>query len=83
MVRRMFFITGERRQLLVTRRRGERYHKDCLQSVYRSGKIFFMVWGAIGWGFKSPLVFLDRVNGTRGINSVDYADQVLADVVKP
>ena len=37
------FIMGERGRLLVTRRRGERYYKDCLQSVYRSGRIFFMV----------------------------------------
>ena len=36
-----------------------------------------MVWGAIGWGFKSKLVFLTKSTGTRGINSKDYAEQVL------
>lgn len=38
-----------------------------------------MVWGAIGWGQKSKLVFLEKggEEGQRGINSYDYADQIL------
>ena len=36
-----------------------------------------MVWGAIGWGFKLKLVFLIESTGARGINSKDYAEQVL------
>jgi hypothetical protein len=78
------FVTGERDRLFITRRKGERYHKDCIQSVYRSGRTSFMVWGAIGYGWKSKLIFLDKCTdpeskgqGQRGINSFDYGDQIL------
>ncbi len=63
------FETGERGRLYVTRSKREKWHQDCIQSVYRSGRKSFMVWGAIGWGFKSPLVFLIREHGKRGIDS--------------
>ena len=35
-----------------------------------------MVWGAIGWGWKLRLIFRER-GKSRGIDSYDYADQVL------
>lgn len=70
------FVTGERGRLYITRRKGERYHKDCIQSVYRSGRTSFMVWGAIGWGWKSRLIFLEK-GESHGIDSYDYANQVL------
>ena len=38
-----------------------------------------MVWGAIGQGWKLKLIFLEKggEEGQRGINSYDYADQIL------
>lgn len=42
-----------------------------------------MIWGAIGYGFKSKLVFLKKSEGHRGIDSQAYADQVLSAVVIP
>ena len=38
-----------------------------------------MVWDAIGWGWKLKLIFLKKggEEGQRGINSYDYADQIL------
>ena len=71
------FVTGERGRLYVTRRVHEKFHPSCLQSIYRSGRTSFMVWGAIGWGWKSKLVFLERRHGKRGIDSYDYAEQIL------
>ena len=62
---------------------GERYYDDCMQSVYRSGRTSFMIWGAIGWGYKSLLIFLFKKHGKRGINSKDYAEQVLKAIVRP
>ncbi|OCK88086.1 uncharacterized protein K441DRAFT_647322 [Cenococcum geophilum 1.58] len=76
-------MTGERGRLYITRRVWEKSHPDCIQSVYRSGRTSFMVWGAIGWGWKLKLVFLERRHGKRGINSRDYAEQVLEEVVGP
>jgi hypothetical protein len=70
-------VTGERGRLYITRRVWEKLHPDCIQSVYRSGRTSFMVWGAIGWGWKSKLVFLGGRHGGGGINSRDYAEQVL------
>ena len=42
-----------------------------------------MVWGAIGWDYKSPLIFLTRIEGKRGICSTAHLEQVLESVVFP
>ena len=42
-----------------------------------------IVWGAIGWNWKSPLVFLEKVPGNRGITSRIYRNQVLIPIVFP
>ncbi len=71
------FVTGERGRLFVTRRKFERYHESCIKSIYRSGCTSFMISGAIEWGYKSKLVFLEKMPGDRGINSKTYSEQVL------
>ncbi len=71
------FVTSERGRLFVTRRSHEWYHESCIKSIYRSGRTSFMVWGAIGWGYKSKLVFLQKMSGDRGINFKTYSEQVL------
>jgi hypothetical protein len=76
------FETGRRGRIWVTRLASERFCPDCVRSVYRSGHVSFMVWGAIGWGYKSPLVFMSKSTG-KGINSKDYRDQVLIPVLTP
>jgi transposase len=42
-----------------------------------------MVWGAIGWGYKSKLVFLCKEGNSKGINSKAYATQVIEAVAVP
>ena len=42
-----------------------------------------MIWGAIGWNYKSKLVFLEKLNGQKGICSKAYLQQVLEPVVFP
>ena len=42
-----------------------------------------MIWGAIGWDYKSLLVFLEKEEGTKGVNSRVYRDQVLQPIVFP
>jgi hypothetical protein len=42
-----------------------------------------MVWGAIGWDWKSPLVFLVKEDGRRGVCSQAYTRQVLDAVIRP
>ena len=42
-----------------------------------------MIWGAIGWDYKSPLVFLQKEEGCKGVNSRAYRDQVLEPIIFP
>jgi hypothetical protein len=41
-----------------------------------------MVWGAISYNWKSPLVFLEGT-GARGVQALDYYNQVLEPIVGP
>ena len=40
-----------------------------------------MIWGAIGWDYKSPLVFLEKLSGRKGVYSKAYLQQVLEPIV--
>jgi hypothetical protein len=42
-----------------------------------------MIWGAIGWDYKSPLVFLEKEPGNKGITSKAYLHQVLEPIIFP
>jgi hypothetical protein len=42
-----------------------------------------MVWAAIGWDWKSKLVFLERKEGKKGICSTAYTEQVLGAIIGP
>jgi hypothetical protein len=42
-----------------------------------------MIWGAMGWDWKSPLVFLTKLPGRRGICSQAYLEQVLEAIIFP
>lgn len=77
------FETGKRGRVWVTRRVDEKHCTDCIKSVYRSGRKSIMVWGAIGWDWKSPLVFLEKEEGRKGICSKAYLNQVLDSVIFP
>jgi len=54
------FELGKNGRIWVIRRVDEKKCSDCIKSVYRSGRVSVMIWGAIGWDWKSPLVFLER-----------------------
>ncbi|KAF4627975.1 hypothetical protein G7Y89_g10176 [Cudoniella acicularis] len=42
-----------------------------------------MIWGAIGWDYKSELVFMEKLPGRKGICSKAYFQEVLEPVVFP
>jgi hypothetical protein len=77
------FETGKIGRVWITRRADERRCPSCIKSVYRSGRTSLMIWGAIGWTWKSKLVFLDKLEGHKGICSQAYLEQVLQPVVFP
>ena len=42
-----------------------------------------MIWGALGWDYKSELVFLEKLPGRKGICSKAYLQQVLQPIIFP
>ena len=42
-----------------------------------------MIWGALGWDYKSELVFMQKLPGRKGICSKAYLQQVLQPVIFP
>jgi len=67
----------------VIRTKGERYHPACCESVFKSNSKSIPIWGAIGYNWKSPLVFLEGHGKGGGITMEDYKKQVLEAVVRP
>ena len=76
------FDTSKRGRNWVTRLRGERYHDHCMEHSQRQGRGSVMVWGAISYDWKSPLVFLEGT-GKSGVQALDYYNQVLEPIVGP
>lgn len=64
------FDTSKRGSTWVTRLSGERHHDHCLQHTFHSGRGSVMVWGAISYDWKSPLVVL-KGTGKRGVTAKD------------
>lgn len=90
------FSTAERGSVWVTRRTGERFHKDCIQHTFDSGRASIMVWGAISYNWKSELLIIESTykptkkftkegepEMKKSITSKDYKEQVLEVVVGP
>ena len=66
----------------MTRLQSERYHDDCIQHTFHSGRASVGVWSAMIYNWKSELVFL-KPTGKKGITCNDYLEQVLKPVVGP
>lgn len=77
------FDIGKDGRVWVTRRIDEKACSDCIKSIYRSGRFSVMIWGAMGWNFKSLLVIMEKLPGRRGICSKAYLQEVLRPVVFP
>lgn len=86
------FNTSERGSVWVTRRIGERFHAQCIQNNFQSGRTSVMIWGGISFGWKSELVFMEATEkASRGgkdpvkksIAAADYRDRVLIPIVGP
>jgi hypothetical protein len=74
-----FLIRGRTAKEKVTRKRGERHCETCTQhQLHRGHTTPVNAWGAIGYRYKSPLLFL-RGSGKKGaFTQVDYLSQILA-----
>jgi hypothetical protein len=62
-----FLVRGRTVKQKVTRKQGERYHLTCIQHQFHRGHTTPVnVWGAIGYGYKSPLIFVYG-SGKKGV----------------
>lgn len=77
------FETGKRGRMWVTRRVDERRCPDCIKSIYRSGRTSVMLWSALGWDYKSELVFIEKLPERKGVCSKAYLQEVLEPVILP
>ncbi|KAI8634171.1 hypothetical protein F5Y19DRAFT_202206 [Xylariaceae sp. FL1651] len=81
------FKFGPEGKMKVVRRVGERYCTSCIQHRSRptdtgDREVCLSAWAAIGYGFKSPLVWYDVNNSNGAITQQAYRDQILEPVVK-
>jgi transposase len=79
-----FLVGGRSAKERVTRKRGERTHPTCIQhQFHRGGTIPVNAWGAIGYGYKSPLLFIHGSGKKGAFTQKDYLAQVLAPHIQP
>jgi hypothetical protein len=81
---------GPEGSIYVIRKPGERYCKDCIQvreekDDYEKKELKKVhAWAAVGWEFKSPLVFYEISSNSNGkMTQRAYIEQILEPVVKP
>ena len=73
-----FLVGGRTAKQKVTRKRGERTCETCIQhQFHRGGTIPVNAWGAIGYGYKSPLLFLHGTGKRGAFKQTDYLSQIL------
>jgi len=73
-----FLVGGRTVKEKVTRRRGERFHPTCIQhQLHRGHTTPVNAWGAIGYGYKSPLIFVCGSSKTGALTQKDYLAQIL------
>ncbi|KAF8847761.1 hypothetical protein BDZ45DRAFT_778899, partial [Acephala macrosclerotiorum] len=79
------FLVGNRSaKERVTRNKTERYYENCIQHQFHRGHTTPVnAWGAIGYGYKSPLLFIERTEKNRAFKQVDYFAQVLEYHIQP
>ena len=63
----------------MTRKRGERHCETCIQhQLHRGHTTPVNAWGAIGYRYKSPLLFLHGSGKKGAFTQPDYLSQILA-----
>jgi hypothetical protein len=73
-----FLIGGRSAKEKVTRKRGERCCPTCIQhQLHRGHTTPVNAWGAIGYGYKSPLLFIQGSGKSGAFKQSDYLTQIL------
>jgi transposase len=73
-----FLIRGRTAKEKVTRKRGERDCLTCIQhQLHRGNTTPVNAWGGIGYGYKTPLLFLKGTGKSGAFKQTDYLSQIL------
>ena len=73
-----FLIGGRTAKEKITRKRGERHCANCIQhQLHRGHTTPVNAWGGIGFGYKTPLVFIKGSGKSGAFTQADYLAQVL------
>lgn len=71
-------IGGNKGAIYITRQPHKPYIPECTVPTFSQSSVRVMVWGAIMWDRKGPLLVLDYPGGRGGgMNSIRYREQVL------
>ena len=84
------FGWGQQGKMRIIRKPGERYCQKCIQPAdpkgnpYQKDEKRLHAWAAIGWNFRSDLVWYEMSTNTNGkLSHQAYIDQILEPAVKP
>jgi hypothetical protein len=78
-----FFVGGRTAKEKVTRKKGERNHPTYIQhQLHRGHTTPVNAWGVIGFGYKSPLIFVRGTGKGGALKQKDYLAQILDVYVK-
>jgi transposase len=73
-----FLIGGRKCKEKVTRKKGERFHPDCIQfQMHRGHTTPVHAFGAIRYGYKSQLLFITGTGKNGAFTQKNYLEQVL------
>jgi hypothetical protein len=79
-----FLVGGRSAKERVTRNSQERQCLTCIQHQFHRGYTTAVnAWGAIGYGYKSPLIFVHGSGKSYALTQVDYLSQVLEPYIRP
>lgn len=74
-----FLVGGRTVKQRVTRNKWERFCENCIQHQFHRGHTTPVnAWGAIGYNYKSPLLFLDGSGKKGAFTQEDYLTQILS-----
>ena len=79
-----FLVGGCTVKQRVTRNKQDRFCSTCIQHQFHRGHTTPVnAWGAIGYGYKSPLLFIDGSGKKGAFTQQNYLDQVLKLHIEP
>ena len=77
------FARNNRSVDYVIRAPGQRFCSDCIQIRRQKTKTEYSVWAAVGWNFKSPLIFYGKTGIQGGFTGEDYLRDCLKGFIEP